>query len=962
MKTEKQIALAAADFAERWQGKGDEKSESQMFWTDLLQNVFGVEDVTAFIRYEERVKVDNTNFIDGHIPSTRVLIEQKSITKDLREGIRQSDGSVLSPFLQAKKYVAGLPLSQHPRWIVTCNFREFLVYDMEQPNGEPAQIFLENLGKEYYRLMFLVDVKSEHLSKEEQVSFDAGKIVARIHEALMKQYADDSPEALRWLNILCVRIVFCLYAEDAGAFQHDQFHDYLSRYEAEDMRRALRDLFEVLNTPLDRRSRYLKDDLKAFPYTNGGLFEEEIEIPQFTEELRQVLLQNASLDFDWSEISPTIFGAVFESTLNPETRRSGGMHYTSIENIHKVIDPLFLNDLRKELEAILEEKVERQRQKKLLAYQDKLASLTFLDPACGSGNFLTETYLSLRRLENEAIRHYTHGQTQFAWEGLSPIKVSIQQFYGIEINDFAVAVATTALWISEAQMLRETEKIIHHDIDFLPLKPYHNIREGNALRMDWQIIGADIGADVGADASQRRNYADVGADASQRRDYAYSQPLEHADAGKRQLLFDYIIGNPPFVGARMMTSEQKQDVLDIFGPKWKNVGNLDYVCCWYKKAAKLMKDMPQARAALVSTNSICQGEQVANLWQPLMAEGLQINFAHRTFRWDSESNLKAHVHCVIVGFSYFDNKDRIIYDTDKTIKVNHINGYLTDAPNMFIESRKHPICDVPEIGMGNQPIDGGNYIFDKEEMEDFIKNEPVSAAYFHPYYGALEFINQKPRYCLWLGDCSPAELRSMPHCLKRVEAVRETRLASKRASTLKLADKPTRFQTENFPKGDYIVIPEVSSEKRRYIPMGIMSDEVICSNKLRIMPNVSLYHFGVLQSYVHMAWMRAVAGRLEMRYDYSIAIVYNNFPWPNPTEEQRQKIAETAQAILDARALYPDSSLADLYDELTMPSELRKAHQDNDRAVMRAYGFDVRTMTETACVAELFKMYQQLTK
>ncbi|MBQ5621613.1 MAG: class I SAM-dependent DNA methyltransferase, partial [Bacteroidaceae bacterium] len=586
-------------------------------------------------------------------------------------------GSVLNPFLQAKKYVSGLPLSEHPRWIVTCNFQEFLVYDMEQPNSEPAQIFLKDLGKEYYRLMFLVDTKSQHLSKEMEVSTKASKIIGEIHDALQKQYCDDSPEALRWLNILCVRIVFCLYAEDAGAFQHDQFHSYLARYEADEMRNALLSLFDVLNTPLDQRSRYLKDDLKAFPYTNGGLFEEKIEIPQFTEELKQTLLKNASLDFDWSEISPTIFGAMFESTLNPNTRRSGGMHYTSIENIHKVIDPLFLNDLRQELDTILEEKVERQRQKKLDAYQDKLASLTFLDPACGSGNFLTETYLSLRRLENEVIRERHHGQSFFSFDAENIIKVSIQQFYGIEINDFAVAVATTALWISEAQMLRETERIIKHEIDFLPLKSFTNIHEGNALRMDWQsLVPANL---------------------------------------------NYIMGNPPFVGARMMSSEQKQDVLDIFGEKWKNVGNLDYVCCWYKKAAELMKDKPQARAALVSTNSICQGEQVANLWQPLMADGLQVNFAHRTFRWDSEATLKAHVHCIVVGFSYYDNKDRVIYDADKTIKANNINAYLLDASNVFVGSRELPLINVPEIGIGNKPIDGGNYLFDKEEMEEFIK-------------------------------------------------------------------------------------------------------------------------------------------------------------------------------------------------------------------------------------------------
>ena len=916
MKTEKQIQASAAQFAERWKGKGDEKSESQMFWTDLLQNVFGVEDITQFIRYEERVKVDNTNFIDGHIPSTKVLIEQKSISKDLRKGILQSDGSVLNPFQQAKKYVSGLPLSEHPRWIVTCNFQEFLVYDMEQPNSEPAQIFLKDLGKEYYRLMFLVDTKSQHLSKEMEVSTKASKIIGEIHDALQKQYCDDSPEALRWLNILCVRIVFCLYAEDAGAFQHDQFHSYLACYEADEMRNALLSLFDVLNTPLDQRSRYLKDDLKAFPYTNGGLFEEKIEIPQFTEELKQTLLKNASLDFDWSEISPTIFGAMFESTLNPNTRRSGGMHYTSIENIHKVIDPLLLNDLRQELDTILEEKVERQRQKKLDAYQDKLASLTFLDPACGSGNFLTETYLSLRRLENEVIRERHHGQSFFSFDAENIIKVSIQQFYGIEINDFAVAVATTALWISEAQMLRETERIIKHEIDFLPLKSYTNIHEGNALRMDWKSLAPPN--------------------------------------------LNYIMGNPPFVGARMMSSEQKQDVLDIFGEKWKNVGNLDYVCCWYKKSAELMKDRPQARAALVSTNSICQGEQVANLWQPLMVDGLQINFAHRTFRWDSEATLKAHVHCVIVGFSYLDNKERIIYDNDKAIKASHINAYLTDAPNVFAESRVRPLCDVPRIGIGNKPIDGGNYLFTKEEMEAFIKLEPKSEQYFKPWYGSEEFIHQKPRYCLWLGDCSPSELRQMPHCMKRIEAVRDVRLASTSEGTRKLAERPTRFHVENMPDSNYIIVPSVSSERRRYVPMGFMSPDVLASNLVLIIPDATLYHFGILESNVHMAWMRAVCGRLKSDYRYSKDVVYNNFPWPNPSDEQKAKIEETAQAILDARALYPDSSLADLYDELTMPSELRTAHQNNDRAVMRAYGFDVKTMTESTCVAELFKRYQEI--
>lgn len=971
MTTDKQQAIAAKEFANRWSGKGYEKGDTQKFWLELLQKVYGVEDPYGFVEFEDKVMVDSTNFMDAYLPTTRVLIEQKSIDKDLGAPIHQSDGAMLNPFQQAKKYIVGLPLSRHPRWVVTCNFAEFWVYDMEQPNGEPQKILLKDLAKEYYRLQFLVDQKSEHISKEMQVSMLAGEIVGRIYEALLKQYDDPSPEALRWLNILCVRIVFCLYAEDAEVFGHNQFHDYLTHYDADDLRAALIRLFETLNTPLDKRSKYLKDDLKAFPYTNGGLFAEEIEIPQFTPELKSTLLDNASLDFNWSEISPTIFGAVFESTLNPETRRSGGMHYTSIENIHKVIDPLFLNDLRHELNEILEVKVEKERNKRLDAYQDRLSQLTFLDPACGSGNFLTETYLSLRRLENEVINVRHHGQSFIGFEEANPIKVSINQFYGIEINDFAVTVATTALWISEAQMLRETERIIHRDIDFLPLKSYSNIREGNALRMEWDVfeqpsdiptiraknVHLIIEPELTKVSEPTEEYGELNIIAQK------SDTSSRLEPKCYEVHYDYIMGNPPFVGARQMSPEQKSDVIIVFGEKWKNVGNLDYVCCWYKKAFEAIR-IGNSKVAFVSTNSICQGEQVANLWQPLMECGLHIDFAHRTFRWDSESSTKAQVHCVIVGFSKQGDKGKecLLFDNDKVVKVKHINAYLTAAPDVFIWSRPKPICEVPLISMGNQPIDGGNYLFDKEDMEHFIKVEPLSASYFHPYYGALEFINRKPRYCLWLGNCTPAELRNMPHCMKRIEAVREVRLSSKRLSTLKLADRPTRFQTENFPEEDYIVIPEVSSEKRRYIPMGLMSPDVICSNKLRIMPNVSRYHFGILQSNVHMAWMRAVAGRLEMRYDYSINIVYNNFPWPTPTEEQKVKIEHTAQAILDARALYPDSSLADLYDELTMPAELRRAHQDNDRAVMQAYGFDVKTMTESSCVAELFKLYQQLTE
>ena len=928
-KTEKQIAAAAGRFAKRWAGKGYEKGQSQVFWLELLTEVFGIEEPSTIISFEDQVQLDHTSFIDGYIDRTHTMIEQKSLGKDLRAPIKQSDGKELTPFQQAQRYSAGLPYSKRPRWIVTCNFETFLVYDMEHPKGEPFEIQLSDLGKEYYRLRFLVETNADHLDREMQVSMQAGVIVGKLYEALLKEYKDPTnPESLRSLNVLCVRLVFCLYSEDAGIFgKHDMFHDYLARYATMDMRNALIRLFQILNTPLDERDPYLQDDLAAFPYASGGLFEGDIEIPRLNDEIRDLLLRHASLDFDWSEISPTIFGAVFESTLNPETRRSGGMHYTSVENIHKVIDPLSLDDLKQQLNDILAEPVIKQRQKRLREFQDYLASLTFLDPACGSGNFLTETYLSLRKLENRVIRALYEGHSMFIGgeDFINPVKVSIYQFHGIEINDFAVTVAATALWISEAQMLAETERIVSHDFEFLPLKDYPNIVEANALRIDWRSL--------------------------------FNQTTEESETSEIQLP-DYIMGNPPFIGARMATAEQKQDLINVFGAKWKNVGNLDYVCGWYKKAAELMRDT-QIKAALVSTNSICQGEQVANLWEPLMRDGIIINFAHRTFRWDSEAAIKAHVHCIIVGFSYEDKKDKVLFDNGNVIHVNHINAYLIDGPDAFVGSRNRLLCDVPEIGIGNQPIDGGNYLFEKEDMEAFIKFEPKSETYFHPWYGAVEFINQRPRYCLWLGDCTPAELRSMPHCLKRVETVREIRLASKRVSTRKLADRPTRFQVENMPKGNYIIVPSVSSERRIYVPMGFMPPTVFASNLVLIIPDATLYHFGVLESSVHMAWMRVVCGRLEMRYRYSKDVVYNNFPWPEVDEQQRQRIAQTAQAILDARALYPDSSLADLYDPITMPPELLKAHRDNDRAVMAAYGF-APNMPEPEIVARLFTLYSKL--
>lgn len=917
--TDKEQKKAAKDFAARWEGKGYEKGQSQQFWLDLLVNVYGVKDIAGFITFEDKVVLDHTSFIDGVIPSTHVLIEQKSLGKDLRKGIKQSDGSVLSPFEQAKRYITELPVSKHPRWVITCNFSEFLVYDMEKPHCEPAQIFLKDLAKEYYRLSFIVDTEKENLKKEMEISLKAGELVGKLYDALLKQYAEpDSEETLKSLNKLCVRLVFCLYAEDADIFgKHQMFHDYMKRFSARDFRKALIELFQILDTKPEDRDKYLDDDLAAFPYVNGGLFaDEHIEIPRFTDEIIDLLLRNASEDFDWSGISPTIFGAVFESTLNPETRRSGGMHYTSIENIHKVIDPLFLDELRKELENIKATyKVDKTKKAKIEEFRDKLASLTFLDPACGSGNFLTETYISLRRIENEALKFILDGQMMF---DIDPIKVNISQFYGIEINDFAVTVAKTALWIAEAQMLQETEKIVERTIPFLPLKSYANITEGNALRTDWESV-----------------------------------------VPKDKLT--YIMGNPPFVGARLMGKEQKHDVFTIFDGV-KNNGNLDYVSCWYKKAAELMTGT-NIRTALVSTNSICQGEQVAILWKELFNHGVHIDFAHRTFRWDSEASIKAHVHCVIVGFSKaLNNVPKKLYDNGTIKIVKNINSYLVEADDVVIESRTTPICKVPPIGIGNKPIDDGNYLFSYDEMIEFIKLEPKSQQYFRPWLGATEFINGTPRYCLWLGDCSPKELFDMPECMKRVDAVRKFRLSSSSAGTRKLAEKPTRFHVENMPNSDYILLPCHSSQTRKYIPFGYVSKNTLSSNAVLIMPNASLFHFGVLTSNVHMAWMRAFAGRIKSDYRYSKDIVYNNFPWCNPTQEQREKIEKTAQNILNVREKYSDSSFADMYGEnMYLYGDLVTAHQANDLAVMQAYGFD-KKITESECVAELMKMYQKLTE
>ena len=917
----------ARKFIERWKNRGEEKKDSQSFWLDLLEHVYGIENAVDYITFEDNVLIDKTSFMDGYISKTNVLIEQKSKNKSLKKAIKQSDGTLLTPFQQAKRYSANLPYSKRPRWIITCNFKEFYVYDMENPNFEEEVIRLEDLEKDYYRLDFLIDKNNEHIEKETKVSMKAGEIVGKIYESLLKQYKNPKdPDSLKSINQLCVRIVFCLYAEDSGIFgRKNMFYDYLVDFETRFFRNAIIDLFQVLNTPVSLRDPYLDEKLNEFPYVNGGMFSENnIEIPQFTDELRDLVLNNASHDFDWSYISPTIFGSVFESTLNPEIKREGGMHYTTIQNIHKVIDPLFLNELREELDEIKKTK------------QTKLSELTFFDPACGSGNFLTETYISIRRLENEAIK-LIKGENIILDVEESNIQVHLDQFYGIEINDFAVSVAKTALWIAESQMMEETKNIIYSNEDFLPLKSYTNVIEGNAIEIEWKNLS-------------------------------------------KSKTFDYILGNPPFVANNgrvsaeeahsigTMNEKQKSERISLFGKKG---GVLDYVSCWYKKAANYIQNT-NTKCAFVSTNSICQGQQVLPLWEDLLENDIKINFAHTSFKWNNDSNKSATVYVVIIGFSVKKNKEPILYFPNGTFKkVKQINPYLIPAENVLIGKRRSPISsDAPFMLRGSQPTDNGNLILTTKEKNELIKEEPKVEQWIRPFSMGGDFIEGKEKYCLWMPNINPKTLLNLPVTLKRVEKVREFRQKSRKKATQKKAETPYRFDEVKVPNSDkYIAVPIVSSGNRKYVPIGFVKNGMIPGNKLFYISDGGLYEFGVLISNVHTAWLEVVGAKYGPSYSYSNTIVYNNFPWPKPTKEQRTQIEKTAQKIIEAREKYKDSTLADMYGKyMYLYPELMTAHQNNDKAVMEAYNFtkienETKTwLTESETIAELFSLYAKLKK
>lgn len=903
---------AIKKFVDYWTStKGRENAEKQSFWNDVVDTFGNGADRHEVIEYEVPTNTPDNKKIDAYFRPTGVLVEHKSRGENLDEAYKQ-----------AFDYRNRLG-SNHPvHWIVVSDFDQFRIYDVrDKLNGEYQTVYTKDLESQAYMLAFLFERNTEKIRviKETAISVEAGDIIASIYEKVKKGYRKDDPTADHALNVFCVRLVFCLYADSAGLFGHKgHFREYM--LSTDKYTSALRDLFKALNTPEDERWD-LDAPLEDFPYVNGKLFKDELKFPTISKEVIDLLFPKDKV-FDWSGISPTVFGAIFESTLNPETRREGGMHYTSIENIHKVIDPLFLDDLKAELDRILKYANAKTRIKHLLSFKAKLASLKFFDPACGSGNFLTETYISLRRLENRALEQWQADrgrvEGQFIMNIPQFIEVTVDQFYGIEIHDFAATVAKTALWIAEGQMLQETVNIIGKHLDYLPLSTGAHITEGNALRLDWND----------------------------------EIPAEECD---------YILGNPPFHGARKKSKQQGADLREVFGNNWDHVGDLDYVAGWFKKSADYMQGT-SIHAALVATNSISQGISVGALWDALFKDGVHIDFAWQSFVWDNEAKTKAHVYVVIIGFSMplGASKKPVIYTEDGALVAKEINGYLRDNVNICVKSRETPLCDAPKIGIGNKPIDDGLYLFTEDEMHQFIKAEPRAQKWFRPWYGSNEFIAQKPRWCLWLGDCSPSELASMPKCKERVRKVQEYRYASKSPGTRKLGDKPTRFHVENMPKGSYIVIPEVSTHQRKYIPIGFMDESVLCSNKLRLVDSSDLYHFGVLTSSSHNAWMRGVGGRMKVDYSYSKDIVYNNFPWPDPSPQQKAAIEKTAQNILDVREQYSDCTLKTLYDRVGMPYDLYTAHKENDKAVMKAYGWRPSEMTEEKILERLLLLYQKL--
>ena len=943
IRKQSDIKKAAQEFIAEWKNRGKEDKDYVEFWEDLLEDVFGVPKARKEIEPQSPVKFEGTTKrIDIRVKTSKVIIEQKSKDVSLDEKQKQSGKDEngndiwLKPIDQAIRYYNNLDQPDQGRYVIACNFKEFEVWDSHHKNSPHRRILLEELPVRWRELKFLVEpfrpVGYVDEKREERVSSTASEYVRNLYDTIYASNKEWTKPELQSLNMFCVRVVFCLFAEDAGIFDDGQFSTFLDKFSAKDLSKKFDALFFWLDMTDARRREYYKladVEVQNFPYVDGGLFNNSdlYETPTISKAACDILksawglkLKDTDETFDWSEISPTNFGCIFESTVDSDVRESGGMHYTTPSNIHRVIDPLFLDDLKTELERIVNlpigTPIEKSRKyKELETYRNRLADMRFLDPACGSGNFLTECYKSLHELELKAIESELEFQHDAILPNTDPCRVRMGQFFGIEIDHFAASVARASLWIAACQLIQQTAKVLHCAIEPLPLDKNNYVVHGDALEVDWDAV---------------------------------LKPNKN-----RQI---FIIGNPPFKGARggNDSKEEKErkktkmqsvmNEVNVKGkPVWANVGDMDFVCAWYAKAARYMQGRPFVKAAFVSTNSIVQGEQAVILWKPLMEHyKLRISFAWRTFKWFNEAKKVAQVHCVIVGFYCGRKKDetcKIFEEGKSDIICEQISNYLLPSETYFINPlMAKPLCEVPVIGMGNQPIDGGNYIFTKQQMLDFIAIEPLSELYFHEYYGSEEFSSGIPRYFLWLGDCEPDVLSKMPHAMKRVEAVRQYRLKSVRGKTKELAETPRNFATKNMPLRDYLVLPEVSTQRRKYIPFGYMTPDIICSNKVRLMPDATPYHFGILESRVHMAWMRVVCGRMKSDYSYSIEIVYNNFPWPqNITDEQVKRISESAHTILDARNNHSSSTLRQLYEPSLMPSDLVDAHRKNDRAVFAAY-------------------------
>ncbi len=898
-----EIRSRAHAFSHKWAGEDSERAEAQSFWNDFFA-VFGIERRRVAI-FEKQVQLDRAGekLKHGRIDAFwkgMLLIEHKSRGADLDRA-----------FSQAADYFDGIAERDLPRYILVSDFERFHLYDLE--DDTETEFRLADLAKRIKHFAFIAGYRTQVITPQNPVNIKAAERMGRLHDRLKASGYEGHP-----LEVLLVRLLFCLFAEDTGIFQPaGSFRSWLDERTAQDgsdLGPQLALFFQVLNTPDNRRSNKLDEQLAAFPYVNGRLFEETIPIAGFDTAMRDALLDCCALD--WAAISPAIFGALFQSIMDDKARRNLGAHYTSEENILKLIKPLFLDALWDEFGKA------RKNKNRLFEFHKKLRALTFFDPACGCGNFLVVAYRELRILELDVLRAVHEGPGSRFLDIHQEIQIDVDQFHGIEIEEFPAQIAQVALWLMDHQMNVRVSEEFGLYFARIPLVTSPRIVHGNALTLDWNEV----------------------------------LPAERCS---------YVMGNPPFVGAKFMDDAQRADTRAVFDGI-ANAGLLDFVAAWYVKATRYIAGQP-TRCAFVSTNSIVQGEQVGVLWGWLLSQGVKIHFAHRTFSWSNEARGKAAVHCVIVGFGLGEAAEKTIYEyadirgEPHALPAANINPYLVDAPDVVLTRRSKPICPVPEIGIGSQPIDDGNYLFTTAERDAFLAREPKAKNYFHRWLGAVEFLNGHQRWCLWLGDCPPGELRAMPEAMARVEAVKKFRLASKRKQTLAAADFPAHFGTELIPTAPYLLIPEVSSERRSFIPIGFEQPTTFCSNLVRMLPNATLYHFAILTSTMHMAWVRSVCGRLESRYRYSAGIVYNNFPWPDkPSDKTRQAIEAAAQAVLDARAAFPGATLADLYDPLTMPPALLRAHQKLDAAVDRAYG-KAGFKSDAERVAFLFERYQALT-